>query len=124
MQTKQNSKTSLFYEKCHILEHKPPIDGSDTRHLASYVESGSVYLYCISCISNKADGVLVIKLCSWPKGLKKRKFENGPCHIHVINTTTLPIHLHLPIMCWIPLEHTRIEILLLQNLNYPKPTDE
>ena len=30
----------------------------------------------------------------------------------------MPIHQHLPIMCWTPLEHTRTEPLLLQNLNY------
>ena len=51
---------------------------SDTRHLASYVESGSMYLYCNSCISNKADGVLVIKLCSWPKGLGKGSLQTVP----------------------------------------------
>ena len=96
--------------------------GSDTRHLASYVESGSMYLYCINVFQIKQMGFL---LSNFVHGLRAREKEvcNGPCHIHVINIASMPIHLHRPIhvMYWTPPEHTCTETLLLQNLNYPKP---
>ena len=53
--------------------------GSDTRHLASYVESGSVYLYCIYVFQIKQMGFkIVIKLCLWPKGLGKESLQTIP----------------------------------------------
>ena len=65
-------------------------------------------------------------LSNFVHGLRapEKEVANGPCHIHVINIASMPIHLQRPIhvMYWTPLEHTCTEILLLQNLNYPKPT--
>ena len=95
--------------------------GSDTRHLASYVESGSMICTAFNVFQIKQMGFL---LSNFVHGLRAREKEVCKRSLsHVIHIASMPIHLHRPIhvMYWTPLEHTCTETLLLQNLNYPKP---